>query len=156
MIGSFYTLYFRLIAQSHYCCSGVHNEKLVFVMDNAHCNKLKISHSACSVEWLVKMAAFTFSLFSFNYFFQITSRDRHQLTHVPNRDTKWRCANCQGMFTTETSLDYHINHKVCVKNRKMTIQWLCNTRRSTCFKHSLKIDPKIDAKTAQILSSHSK
>ena len=60
-------------------------------------------------------------LFSFNYFFQITSRDRHQLTHVPNRDTKWRCANCQGMFTTETSLDYHINHKVCVKNRKMTI-----------------------------------
>jgi len=53
-------------------------------------------------------------------FFKITSRDRHQLTHVPDRrNTKWRCAHCHGMFTTETSLDYHVNHKVCIKNRKV-------------------------------------
>lgn len=50
-------------------------------------------------------------------FFKITSRDRHQLTHEPYRPTKWRCANCHGMFTTETSLVYHVEHKVCLKVR---------------------------------------
>ena len=50
-------------------------------------------------------------------FFKITSRDRHQLIHLPNKEAiyKWRCSACKGTFSTETSLIYHVEHKVCLK-----------------------------------------
>jgi hypothetical protein len=44
-------------------------------------------------------------------FFKVTSRNRHELTHVTHE--KWRCSKCQKCFRDQTALNYHTANNVC-------------------------------------------
>lgn len=46
-------------------------------------------------------------------FFKLSSKKRHELTHVPHQ--AWKCEKCQKAFKDASSLKYHAGKKVCKK-----------------------------------------
>ena len=49
------------------------------------------------------------------FILQITSKERHELTHMKDRVTQWSCTLCSKNFSDESSLVYHVKNKVCIK-----------------------------------------
>ena len=49
-------------------------------------------------------------------FFKVTSKDRHELTH--SEHTLWTCQDCKRAFRDQSSLKYHVKHKVCHREKK--------------------------------------
>merc|ERR1712062_740089 len=57
-------------------------------------------------------------------FFKLSSKKRHELTHVTH-DT-WKCSRCMKIFKDESSLKYHVKKNVCLTKKSKMAKKLQN------------------------------
>ena len=48
-------------------------------------------------------------------FFKLTSKERHELTHLEH--DKWKCGSCERVFRDQSSLKYHEKKEVCLHKK---------------------------------------